>query len=105
MIAGHHVTNDTGTGIVHTAPSHGLDDFNICVYHQVISIPGMTGVPTKAGLPQVTLPSSIPRYALQEDVDDNGCYYQTSWIPRLQGKSVLTEGNMEVVGYTVSLHN
>lgn len=27
IIAGNHVTDDTGTGIVHTAPAHGLDDF------------------------------------------------------------------------------
>ena len=40
VIAGHHVTSDTGTGIVHTAPAHGLDDFNICVYHNVIQVPG-----------------------------------------------------------------
>ena len=29
LIPGNHVTNDTGTGFVHTAPAHGLDDFNI----------------------------------------------------------------------------
>ena len=29
LIPGDHVTNDTGTGFVHTAPAHGLDDFNI----------------------------------------------------------------------------
>ena len=91
------MTNDTGTGIVHTAPSHGLDDFNICVYHQVISMPGMSQVPEKAGLPQVSLPPTVPRYPLKEDVDANGCYYATAWTPRLQGKSVLKEGTMEVV--------
>ena len=39
FISGYHVTEDTGTGIVHTAPAHGLDDFNICKYHNVITIP------------------------------------------------------------------
>ena len=29
LIPGDHVTNDTGTGFVHTAPAHGLDDFNV----------------------------------------------------------------------------
>ena len=29
LIPGSHVTNDTGTGFVHTAPAHGLDDFII----------------------------------------------------------------------------
>lgn len=29
LLDGDHVTDDTGTGFVHTAPSHGLDDFEI----------------------------------------------------------------------------
>ncbi|MGY6549478.1 MAG: isoleucine--tRNA ligase [Roseinatronobacter sp.] len=33
MIAGDHVTEDAGTGFVHTAPSHGDDDYQIGVKH------------------------------------------------------------------------
>ena len=34
VILGHHVTLDAGTGLVHTAPGHGEDDFNVGkVYH------------------------------------------------------------------------
>ncbi|MDN4503883.1 isoleucine--tRNA ligase [Alteromonadaceae bacterium BrNp21-10] len=29
MILGEHVTTDSGTGCVHTAPGHGVDDFNV----------------------------------------------------------------------------
>jgi len=29
MLPGDHVTDETGTGFVHTAPSHGLDDFEL----------------------------------------------------------------------------
>lgn len=29
LLAGDHVTDDTGTGFVHTAPSHGADDFEV----------------------------------------------------------------------------
>jgi isoleucyl-tRNA synthetase len=29
LIAGDHVTTDAGTGLVHTAPSHGLEDFEV----------------------------------------------------------------------------
>src|SRR6185295_19050911 len=29
LLAGDHVTDDTGTGFVHTAPGHGRDDFDI----------------------------------------------------------------------------
>ena len=30
FIEGAHVTADSGTGIVHTAPAHGLEDFVAC---------------------------------------------------------------------------
>jgi len=33
MLAGEHVTDDAGTGFVHTAPAHGEDDFNVFVAH------------------------------------------------------------------------
>lgn len=31
LLAGDHVTDDAGTGFVHTAPAHGEDDFNVFV--------------------------------------------------------------------------
>ena len=33
MFSGDHVTDEAGTGFVHTAPSHGADDYNIGVKH------------------------------------------------------------------------
>ncbi len=33
LLDGDHVTEDTGTGFVHTAPSHGRDDFDIWMAH------------------------------------------------------------------------
>lgn len=30
LIHGEHVTTEAGTGLVHTAPGHGIDDFNVC---------------------------------------------------------------------------
>ena len=30
LIVGEHVTLESGTGCVHTAPCHGVDDFNVC---------------------------------------------------------------------------
>jgi len=30
IILGEHVTVETGTGCVHTAPGHGVDDYNVC---------------------------------------------------------------------------
>ncbi len=29
LLAGDHVTDDTGTGFVHTAPGHGREDFEV----------------------------------------------------------------------------
>jgi isoleucyl-tRNA synthetase len=29
LILGDHVTTESGTGCVHTAPAHGVDDFNV----------------------------------------------------------------------------
>ena len=40
LLAGDHVTDDAGTGFVHTAPSHGADDFEIWVKHF-----GQEGIP------------------------------------------------------------
>jgi isoleucyl-tRNA synthetase len=36
VICGDHVTNDTGTGIVHTAPGFGVDDYNVCIKNKII---------------------------------------------------------------------
>src|SRR5215813_5407166 len=33
LLAGEHVTDDTGTGFVHTAPGHGREDFDIWTAH------------------------------------------------------------------------
>lgn len=97
VIAGHHVTSDTGTGIVHTAPAHGLDDFNICVYHNVIRIPGDEIKASLGDIPRVSLPENVPRYLLEEDVDENGKFKANAWDPRVNGLSVLDEGSERVV--------
>ncbi len=34
LLDGDHVTDDTGTGFVHTAPSHGRDDFDVWMAHK-----------------------------------------------------------------------
>jgi isoleucyl-tRNA synthetase len=40
IIVGNHVTMDAGTGAVHTAPAHGLDDFQIGLkYHLLVDNP------------------------------------------------------------------
>ena len=44
IIVGNHVTDDSGTGCVHTAPGHGADDFKVC---QKYGIPPLCPVDEK----------------------------------------------------------
>ena len=67
LLAGNHVTDDTGTGFVHTAPGHGQDDY------------------------QVWLDSGRSRDAIPDTVDPDGAYYPD--VPLFGGLKVLeTEG-------------
>ena len=71
MLEGGHVTDDTGTGFVHTAPGHGRDDFDVWT--------ASTRTLEAAGINTV-----IPF-----TVDENGVY--TEQAPGFTGKRVLTE--------------
>ncbi len=65
MLAGDHVTDDAGTGFVHTAPGHGADDYVVWMAHGHREIP--------------------------ETVDADGAYYDH--VPLFGGLKVLeTEG-------------
>ncbi|WP_339668874.1 isoleucine--tRNA ligase [Dasania marina] len=46
LLLGEHVTTDAGTGAVHTAPGHGVDDFNVCQHYgiEVYNPVGSNGV-------------------------------------------------------------
>lgn len=35
LISGDHVTTDAGTGLVHTAPGHGIEDFEVCKLYNI----------------------------------------------------------------------
>lgn len=59
LIHGDHVEIDAGTGLVHTAPGHGVDDFNVC---------------KKYGI------------AVPQTVNDSGVYYDC--VPMFAGKHV-----------------
>ena len=65
MLSGDHVTDDAGTGFVHTAPGHGADDFEVWKAHGHHEIP--------------------------DTVDADGAYY--AHVPLFAGLKVLeTEG-------------
>lgn len=71
LLAGEHVTDDTGTGFVHTAPSHGREDFDVWMAN-------------KRELDARGINTAIPY-----TVDENGTY--TAQAPGFTGKRVLTD--------------
>ncbi len=69
VLGGEYITTESGTGLVHTAPGHGYEDY-------------LTG--QRYGLP------------LLSPVDDSGRFTEEAG-ERFQGLSVLKEGNIEVL--------
>ncbi len=71
LLEGDHVTDDTGTGFVHTAPGHGREDFDIWMANaRALEASGISTV--------------IPY-----TVDENGAF--TDQAPGFTGKRVITE--------------
>lgn len=67
------VSEDSGSGLVHCAPDHGMDDYEVCMKH------GISG------------------FAV---LDDGGCYTSSAFPnnpSRLEGISVLKNGSKEVI--------
>jgi isoleucyl-tRNA synthetase len=73
LLSGDHVTDDVGTGFVHTAPSHGREDFELWMHVVSQSILRQRGIDPR-----------IPY-----TVDENSVY--TVEAPGFEGKRVLTE--------------
>ena len=71
LLEGDHVTADAGTGFVHTAPSHGADDYNVWIAHQ-------------KELRERGIDDAIP-----VPVDENG--FLTRDAPGFEGKRVITD--------------
>ncbi len=71
MLEGGHVTDDTGTGFVHTAPGHGREDFDVWIEN-------------KSELEAAKINTAIPY-----TVDADGRF--TDQAPGFTGKRVLTE--------------
>ena len=36
ILCGHHVTDDAGTGVVHTSPAFGVEDYQVCLENKII---------------------------------------------------------------------
>ncbi|KAL9618227.1 MAG: hypothetical protein Q9160_007061 [Pyrenula sp. 1 TL-2023] len=73
MIHADFVTSDTGSGFVHCAPGHGMEDYEV-LQPQI-----------RSGSINVSAP-----------VDDNGCF--SDELPSLGGQPVLGRGNTSVIG-------
>lgn len=71
LLDGDHVTDDTGTGFVHTAPGHGREDFDIWMANG-------------RALRERGIDPSIPY-----TVDENGAF--TAQAPGFEGKRVITD--------------
>ncbi len=71
LLVGDHVTNDTGTGFVHTAPSHGREDFDVWTANT-------------RKLKERKINTLIPY-----TVDENSAY--TNQVPGFTGKRVYDE--------------
>jgi isoleucyl-tRNA synthetase len=71
LLAGDHVTDDTGTGFVHTAPGHGREDFEVWTSN-------------RAALEARGINPSIPY-----TVDENGAL--TAQAPGFEGKRVIND--------------
>ncbi|MBO9706578.1 MAG: isoleucine--tRNA ligase [Caulobacter sp.] len=73
LLAGEHVTDEAGTGFVHTAPGHGADDYLVWLKHQ-------------AQLAAAGVDTTIP-----DTVDPDGAYF--AHVPLFGGLKVIeTEG-------------
>ena len=71
LLPGDHVTDDTGTGFVHTAPGHGREDFDVWMEN-------------KAALEARGINAAIPY-----TVDENGAF--TEAAPGFTGKRVIND--------------
>ncbi|GFY44536.1 isoleucine--tRNA ligase, mitochondrial [Trichonephila inaurata madagascariensis] len=75
LLPANHVTMDKGTGLVHTAPNHGLDDYVVVKKEQIPLDPCI--------------------------VNEDGCYNNHT-IKDFQGKSVLDAGSKLVLDFLVN---
>ncbi|KAK4514212.1 uncharacterized protein ATC70_001800 [Mucor velutinosus] len=69
VIGGNHVTAESGTGLVHTAPGHGMEDYEACLEHNI---------------------------EMMSPVDDAGCFTKEAGS-ELEGKMAFTDGNDTVI--------
>ena len=83
VILGDHVTVEAGTGCVHTAPGHGVDDFNVCrKYPQLSMVTPVNdrGVMTEEALQYEGLFYSKASPVIIEDLRTSGALFASEEI-------------------------
>jgi len=78
VILGSHPTDDAGTGLVHTAPAHGVEDFNVCNTYNFKKQMSVAAEYDQAVAKAYNIDpiknSSIEKFDLSSPVGENGCY-------------------------------
>lgn len=83
IIVGDHVTLESGTGCVHTAPGHGVDDFEVCRnYKQIPMVVAVDakGVMTEDAGPFAGLTTDQANKAIAKHLDETGYLFALSKI-------------------------
>ncbi len=83
IIVGDHVTLESGTGCVHTAPGHGVDDFNVCQKYDFIET--VVPVDAKGRMNELAgkycgLKTSEANAAILADIQESGALIKTEKI-------------------------
>ena len=83
IILGNHVTDEDGTGCVHTAPGHGLDDFYVGVKY---NLPAFCPVDEKGNLTAEAGPELAGKFVFDANKDvtmmleENGSLLKMEWV-------------------------
>ena len=85
VILGDHVTLEGGTGCVHTAPGHGVEDFDVCVNHYpelpiVVPVDDHGRMTAEAGAPFEGLTTDEANAAIAEHIRASGHLLATKRI-------------------------
>ncbi|MDP8998163.1 MAG: isoleucine--tRNA ligase [Pseudomonadota bacterium] len=102
LLDGDHVTADAGTGFVHTAPSHGADDYNVWIANQkALRDRGIsTDVPTPVG-PDGFYTKDAPGFEGARVIDHHGRWGDANKrvIEALKDAGMLLAHSRKVISY------
>ena len=79
VIVGDHVTLESGTGCVHTAPGHGVDDFNVCQNYPdipvIVPVDSLGRMTEEAGEKFAGLTTSQANAVIAEHLKETGALF------------------------------